>query len=85
MARSRKTINHAVIALTGVGEVAVLVAAADQLVGTKGESEALARVAAASVEGIEVQGDIHAPAAYRRHLAQVIVRRALEKALERAK
>jgi CO/xanthine dehydrogenase FAD-binding subunit len=37
------------------------------------------------VDGIEVQGDIHAPAAYRRHLTQVIVRRALEKALERAK
>jgi aerobic carbon-monoxide dehydrogenase medium subunit len=85
LARSRKTINHAVIALLGVGEVATLVAAADQLVGTKGEPEALARVAAASVDGIEVQGDIHAPATYRRHLAQVIVRRALEKALERAK
>ena len=85
VARSRKTINHAVVALTGVGEVATLVTAADQLVGTKGEPEVLARVAAASIEGIEVQGDIHAPADYRRHLTQVIVRRALEKALERSK
>lgn len=85
VARTRKTVSHAVVALTGVGDVSRLVAAADQLVGTKGEPEALARVAAASVDGIEVQGDIHAPAPYRRHLATVVVRRALEKALERAK
>jgi CO/xanthine dehydrogenase FAD-binding subunit len=36
------------------------------------------------VDGIDIQGDIHAPAVYRRHLTQVIVRRALEKALARA-
>jgi carbon-monoxide dehydrogenase medium subunit len=84
-ARTRKTVSHAVVALTGVGDVSRLVAATDQLVGTKGEPDALARVAEASVEGIEVQGDIHAPAPYRRHLTQVVVRRALEKALERAK
>lgn len=85
VARTRKTVSHAVVALTGVGEVSQLVAAADQLVGTKAEPEVLARVAAASVEGVDIQGDIHAPAAYRRHLTQVIVRRALEKALARAK
>jgi carbon-monoxide dehydrogenase medium subunit len=85
VARTRKTVSHAVVALTGVGDVSRLVAAADQLVGTKAEPDVLARVAAASVDGIEVQGDIHAPAPYRRHLATVVVRRALEKALERAK
>jgi len=85
VARTRKTVSHAVVALTGVGDVSRLVAAADQLVGTKAEPEVLARVAAAAVDGIEVQGDIHAPAPYRRHLATVVVRRALEKALERAK
>lgn len=84
VARTRKTVSHAVVALTGVGDVSRLVAAADQLVGTRAEPEVLARVAAAAVEGIEVQGDIHAPAPYRRHLATVVVRRALEKALERA-
>jgi aerobic carbon-monoxide dehydrogenase medium subunit len=85
VARTRKTVSHAVVALTGVGEVSHLVAAADQLVGTRAEPEVLARVAAASVDGIEIQGDIHAPAPYRRHLTQVIVRRALELALARAK
>ena len=81
---SRKTVNHAVAALTGVGEVSRLVPSVDQLVGTKAEPEILARVAAGAADGIEVGGDIHAPAAYRRHLATVVLRRALERALERA-
>ncbi len=85
VARTRKTISHAAVALTGVGEVSRLVAATDQLIGTKGEPEVLARVAGAATDGIEVNGDIHAPAQYRRHLAGVVVRRALERALERAK
>jgi len=84
VARTRKTVKHAVVALTGVGDVSRLVASTDQLIGTRAEPEVLARVAAASIDGVEVQGDIHAPAAYRRHLAQVIVRRALETALSRA-
>jgi carbon-monoxide dehydrogenase medium subunit len=84
VARTRKTVSHAAVALTGVGDVSRLIASADQLVGTKGEPEVLLRVAAGSVEGIEITGDIHASAEYRRHLATVIVRRALQKALERA-
>ena len=84
VARTRKTVSHAAVALTGVGEVSRLVASADQLVGSKGEPEVLGRVAAGSVEGLEITGDIHASAEYRRHLATVIVRRALQKALERA-
>jgi carbon-monoxide dehydrogenase medium subunit len=85
VARTRKTVSHAVVALTGVGEMSHLVASTGQLVGTKAEPEVLARVAAGALEGIEVQGDIHAPAGYRGHLATVMVRRALERALERAK
>jgi carbon-monoxide dehydrogenase medium subunit len=81
---SRRTVNHAVVALTGVGEISRLVPAAEQLVGTRGEPDAVGRVAAAAVEGIEVGGDIHAPAEYRRHLGTVVVRRALTRALERA-
>jgi carbon-monoxide dehydrogenase medium subunit len=83
--RTRKTVSTAAVALTGVGEVSRLVPATEQLVGTKGEAEVVARVAAASVDGIEIGGDIHAPAEYRRHLTTVVVRRAIERALERAK
>jgi len=85
VALSRKTVTHAAAALTGVGEIAKLIASTDQLVGTKGEPEVVARVAAGATEGLEIGGDIHAPADYRRHLATVIMRRALEKALERAR
>lgn len=85
VARTRKTVSHAVVALTGVGDVSRLVGSVDQLVGTKAEPELLARVAAGAVAGVDIQGDIHAPVEYRRHLTTVIVRRALERALERAK
>lgn len=85
VARSRKTVSHAVVALSGLGSVAPRVAAADQLVGTKGEPDALARVAAAAPEGLDIQGDVHAPASYRRHLVTVATRDALARALERAK
>jgi carbon-monoxide dehydrogenase medium subunit len=81
---TRRTISHAVVALTGTGAVAPLVKAAEQLVGTKGEAEAIQRVAAQALDGLEIIGDIHAPAEYRRHLATVAVRRALTTALERA-
>ncbi len=84
IARSRKTVSHASVAFTGVSDMSRLIPT-DQLLGSKGEPEVVGRVAAASVEGIEVNGDIHAPAPYRRHLATVVVRRAIEKALERAR
>ena len=84
VARSRKTVSHAAVALTGIGDVARLIAATDQLVGTRGEPDVVARVASAAVDGIEVTGDIHASAEYRRHLATVMVRRAITRAMERA-
>lgn len=84
VARKRKVVNHAVVALTGVGEMAYLVKSADGLVGTDGSAGAISTVAAGATTGIEVNGDIQAPAEYRRHLAQVITRRALETALDRA-
>ena len=85
VARSRKTVSHAVVALSGLADVGRRVQAADQLVGTKGEPDAIARVAAAAPEGLEIQGDVHAPAPYRRHLVTVATRDALTLALERAK
>ncbi len=82
---SRRTVRHAVVALTGLGAVAPMVKAAEQLVNTKGEADAVQRVAAQALDGLEVTGDIHAPAEYRRHLTIVAVRRALTTALERAR
>jgi carbon-monoxide dehydrogenase medium subunit len=84
VARKRKTVSHAVVALTGVGEMAFLAKNAGELVGSQGEPEKIAEVARGATAGIDVNGDIQAPAEYRRHLAGVIVRRALAIALERA-
>jgi aerobic carbon-monoxide dehydrogenase medium subunit len=68
-----------------VGEVAYLASSAESLVGSTGDPNALAGVADQVTAGIEVAGDSHAPAEYRRHLASVVTRRALETALERAR
>jgi carbon-monoxide dehydrogenase medium subunit len=84
IARKRNTVSHAVAALTGVGEMAYLVQSVERLVGTSADAAALAQAASEATAGIEVNGDVHAPAEYRRHLARVITRRALETALERA-
>jgi len=84
VARKRKTVSHAVAALTGLGEVAFLCRSVEALVGSQGDPEAIARVAADATAGIEVNGDTFAPAEYRRHLAVVMTRRALTTALERA-
>jgi carbon-monoxide dehydrogenase medium subunit len=81
--RSNK-VSHAVVALTGVGEMAFLVKSAEGLVGSDGGPGAISAAATGATAGVEVNGDVHAPAEYRRHLAQVITRRALEIALERA-
>ncbi|MBA3659273.1 MAG: xanthine dehydrogenase family protein subunit M [Gemmatimonadales bacterium] len=85
IARKRGTISHAVLALNGVGEMAFLVPGADSLVGARGEAAELDRVAGGAADGIEITGDIHAPADYRRHLTAVIARRALDTALQRAR
>jgi carbon-monoxide dehydrogenase medium subunit len=85
VARSGKSVKHAVVALTGVGEMARTLAVAHELVGSKAEPELLARIASRATDGAEVQGDIHAPAEYRRHLATVAVRRGLDTALARAR
>ena len=84
VARKRKAITHAAVALTGVGDIAYLLQSAAGLIGSNGDPEAVARVAGEATTGVEVNGDIHAPAEYRRHLATVITRRALETALDRA-
>jgi len=83
VSRTRRTVKQAVLALSGVAETAKMVSA-EQLVGSKGEPEAIERVAAAAPEGFEISGDIHAPAEYRRHLVTVAARNALTKAYERA-
>jgi carbon-monoxide dehydrogenase medium subunit len=73
------------LALCSAGDTPVLATgAARALVGKRiGEPEARA-AAAQSAREIDPPGNVHATAAFRRHLAGVLVRRALQTAAERA-
>lgn len=77
-------ITRADLAFTGLADTPFLAPAAAKLVGTQGQAELIAEVAAASVAGVEANDDIHASAAYRTHLGMVAARRALAQALSRA-
>jgi CO/xanthine dehydrogenase FAD-binding subunit len=74
------------VALTGVGGTPYNVGeAATILVGQTPDAARLAEVGQAAATGVEPEGDIHASAAFRRHLSGVLTRRALLKAVERAR
>ncbi len=74
------------IALLSVGDGPVLADIAGAVVRGELPSPELARAAshAAAYQDIDPPGDIHASAHYRRHLADVLTRRALLSAFERA-
>jgi carbon-monoxide dehydrogenase medium subunit len=74
------------LALLSVGEGPVLASRAAVGLEGQGYSEDLVRAAAATVahQEIDPPGDIHASPKYRRHLAEVLTRRVLESAWQRA-
>jgi len=77
-------ISHAGIGVTGVHEHpyrAEDVEAA--LIGTDGSDAAIAAAAAHVTDGVEINSDIHADAAYRAAMAVVFTKRAIEGALGR--
>jgi len=70
------------VVLGGVGGVPVRVPAAEAaLVGQRLSHTVVAEAARAAAEAIDPPSDLHGSAAYRRHLAGVLVRRSLEEAL----
>jgi len=77
--RSNGTVESA-IAFTNMGPKPVRATAAEQALKTPDDVEAAAE---ASLEGTDPPSDTHASAEYRRHLAKVLVRRALEEAIGR--
>ena len=83
--RSGGTISHARVALTGVGDHPYRAKAVeDALVGSDGSAGAIAAAAAHAADGVAVNSDIHANAAYRSAMAVVHTRRAIETALGRS-
>ncbi len=74
------------IAVTGAGPKATRQSAAEAaLVGSSGDEAAVAAASAASGDDMDYLGDIHASEEYRRAMVKVYTRRALAKALERAR
>ena len=85
LGRSGATISHARVALTGVGEHPYRAKAVENaLVGSDGSAGAIAAAAAHATDGVTVNSDIHANAAYRSAMAVVHTRRAIETALGRS-
>ncbi len=73
------------VTLFGVGDAPYVVAeAATLLVGHTPDEDRFTAVAQAASEGVDPEDDVHASAAFRRHLCAVLARRALRTAAERA-
>ncbi len=83
--RSEGVVDHCRIALLSVADQAVLAGGAmARLMGTAATPDDIREAAAiAAADDIDPLGDLHASPAFRRHLAGVLVRRALELALDR--
>jgi aerobic carbon-monoxide dehydrogenase medium subunit len=86
LAVRRGTIAEARIALTGVGPTPVRAGAAERLLVGHAPSDTLWTEAAETVRAaVTPDGDIHASAEYRKHVAGVLTQRALREALSRTK
>lgn len=80
------TCTDARIALCGAAAAPVLLAAAAQgLAGRRGREEDVRAAAATIGDEIDPPSNVHASAAFRRHLAAVLVRRSLAAAFTRAR
>ncbi|HTM40761.1 MAG TPA: xanthine dehydrogenase family protein subunit M [Terriglobales bacterium] len=73
-------IDEAAVGITGVGEIAYRATAVEDALRGK-PAGAIAEAAKNAADKIEALGDNYASAEYRRHLAQVYTRRALQEAL----
>jgi aerobic carbon-monoxide dehydrogenase medium subunit len=73
------------IALTNLADVPLLAEAAEQvLIGTPVDGAAIEKAAAAAVAITDPASDLRGPAEFRKHVAGVMVRRAIGRARERA-
>ncbi len=80
-----RRVREARLVLAGVAPTPLRAERAElALVGQAATEEAFADAAAQAAQGLEPADDIHAPAVYRRRLAETLARRALLKALARA-
>jgi carbon-monoxide dehydrogenase medium subunit len=80
------TVERAAIGVTGAAAGPFRAAAAERaLVGTRGDANAIAAAAAKAADGVATMSDLTASSEFRYQLVIVHARRALERALERAR
>jgi aerobic carbon-monoxide dehydrogenase medium subunit len=80
------TIEHAAIGVAGAAAAAYRATETERaLTGTKGDAKAIAAAAAKAADGITALSDLAASSEYRKHLVTVYAKRAIERAMERAK
>jgi aerobic carbon-monoxide dehydrogenase medium subunit len=78
--------ESASIAVTGVASKAYRASAVENaLTGSALDEQAISAAATHAADGVSINGDLYASDDYRRHLAQVYARRAIEAAAARAK
>jgi carbon-monoxide dehydrogenase medium subunit len=79
-------VERAAIAVTGAAAAAYRAAQAETaLTGSKGDAKAIADAAAKAADGITALSDLVASPEYRKHLVTVYAKRAITRALERAR
>jgi len=84
--KSDGTIERAAIGVAGAAAAAYRATAAEKaLTGSKGDAKAIADAAAKAADGITALSDLAASAEYRKHLVTVYAKRAIERAIERAR
>ncbi|MEX2046117.1 MAG: xanthine dehydrogenase family protein subunit M [Chloroflexota bacterium] len=84
--KSDGTIDRAAIGVTGAAATPFRANAAERaLVGTRGDAAAIAAAAAKAADGVTTLSDLTASSEFRKHLVSVYARRALERAVERAR
>ena len=80
------TIGRAAIGVTGASASAFRATEAERaLAGTKGDADAIAAAAAKAATGITALADLVASSEYRKQLVTLFTKRALERAIQRAK
>jgi len=84
--KSDGSIERAAVGVSGVAAAAYRATAAEKaLTGSKGDAKAIADAAAKAADGITALSDLAASADYRKHLATVYAKRAIQRAIDRAR
>ena len=84
--KSDGTVERAAIGVTGAAAAPYRAAEAEKaLAGSKGDAKSIAAAAAKAADGVTALSDLVASSEYRKHLVTVYAKRAIERAIQRAR